>query len=149
MNEKRRISILFIVVVLNLSVTFGYVFAMPSYDLILNDISKLNGKILAENPNIIYLIKNTDLNDNNVYDFFYFDFDHDGKSTTEDYENAMKNNFFDYIVASSQPYTELKTLKVWELVPKYYCTNMVIRGLRPEMIIYSKCSPESVNQKPI
>jgi 4-amino-4-deoxy-L-arabinose transferase-like glycosyltransferase len=141
MNEKRQISILFIMIVLNLIGAFGYVFIMPSYSLILNDIGRLNGKILAENPNIVHLIKNSDLNDDYVYNLFYFDFDNDGKSTIEDYENAMKNNFFDYIVVSSRFYMELGTLKVWKLVPKYYCTNMTIKGLRPEMIIYGKCHP--------
>jgi len=139
-KKKTQFFILFVIMILNLGVAIDSVFAMSSYNLIVDDISKLDGKILADNPYIIHLIKGTDLRDDYVYNFFYFDFNRDGKSTKEDYEELMKNNFFDYIIIPSQFTTESKSSELFKLVPKYYCISKTSTGLRSEMTIYSRCA---------
>jgi len=139
MNEKRQFFILSAVVILNLILAFDYVFSMPSYSLVVDDIRKLDGIILADNPYIVHLIKNTDLRDDYVYNFFYFDFNQDWKSTKDDYEEAIKNNFFDYIIIPSELTIESECSELWQLVPKYYCIYKTSTGLRSGMTIYSKC----------
>ncbi len=145
-NMKKRIQffILFLIVILNLRMAVGYVFAMPSHIPIVDDIRKLDGKILADNPYMIHLVKGTDLRDDYVYNFFYFDFNRDGKSTKEDYEELMKNDFFDYIIIPSQFTMESEYSEIWELVPKYYCVYKTSAGSRLEMIIYSKCASKQI-----
>lgn len=140
MDKRRQFFILSVVVILNLWMAFSSVFFMSSHSLIVDDISKLDGKILADNPYIVHLIKNTNLNDDYVYNFFYFDFNYDGKSTKDDYEGAMKNNFFDYIIIPSQFTAESEYSELFKLVPKHYCISKTSTGLRPEMAIYSKCA---------
>ena len=140
MKKKTQFFILFVFVILNLRVAIGSVFVMSSHSSIADDINKLDGIILADNPYIIHLIKNTDLSDDYVYNFFYFDFDHDGKSAEDDYEKAMKNNFFDYIIIPSQFTIESESSELFKLVPKYYCIFKTSTGSRLGMAIYSKCA---------
>ena len=139
MKKKTQFFILFVVVILNLIVAIGYIFTMPSHSSIVNDIRKLDGKILTDNPYGIHLIKDTDLRDDYVYNFFYFDFNRDGKSTKEDYEELIKNNFFDYIIIPSQFTIESEYSEIWELAPKYYCTYKTSSDPRLGMTIYRKC----------
>ena len=139
MTKRRQLLFLAIAVILNLIVVFDYVTVMPSYSSIIDDIRKLDGIILAYNPNIIHLIKGTDLNDEYIYNFFYFDFNSDGKSTKDDYEEAMKNNFFDYIIIPPKYIIEPQYSELLDLVPKYYCEYKTSTGLRSRMTIYSEC----------
>jgi len=139
MNKREQFFVLSVIVILNLWVAFNSVFSMPSYDLIVGDISKLYGRILADNPYIVHLIKGTNLSDDYVYNFFYFDFNRDRKSTRDDYEQAMKNNFFDYVIIPSQFTIEPGYSELWKLVPKYYCKTKTSTNLRQEMTIYRKC----------
>jgi len=112
---------------------------MPSYSSIIDDISKLDGIILTYNKNIIHLLKGTDLSEDYVYDFFYFDFNNDGESTKDDYEEAMIDNYFDYIIIPPKLTVESEYSQLLELVPKYYCVYKSSTGLRPGMTIYSHC----------
>jgi 4-amino-4-deoxy-L-arabinose transferase-like glycosyltransferase len=140
MGKKIQFFILFLFVILNVKLIIDSVYAMPYYDTIVDDIPELDGIILADNPYIVHLIRDTDLTDDYVYNFFYFDFNHDWKSTKEDYEEAMKNNFFDYIIIPSKTTIESEYSELFEYVPKFYCVYKRPTDQRLSMAIYSKCT---------
>ena len=140
MKKKTQYIILFLFVILNVRLIIDSIHVMPSYDSIVDDVTELDGIILADNPYIIHLIRNTDLTDDYVYNFFYFDFNRDWRSTKEDYEEAMKNNFFDYIIIPSKLTVESEYSEFFEPVPELYCVYKEPTGPRLGMTIYKKCA---------
>lgn len=139
LKNKKISFILLIIILLNLYVIMGRIFIIPSYTPIIDDIKNLRGKILAENPNIIHLIKGTDLNDDYVYNFIYFDFDNDGKSSKEEYEEAMSKGYFDYVIIPTDLSWSFRGKDVQLLVKNYYCRNYTTISFQNQAVIYSRC----------
>lgn len=140
LSKYRKIFfILLIISVLNLWMMVGKILIMPSYSQIINDIKNMHGKILAENPNIIHLIRGTDLNDEYVYNFFYFDYNNDGKSTEEDYKDAMSESYFDYIIIPSDLTWSFAIKDKESIIKEYYCTSSSFYGFQNRAIIFTRC----------
>ena len=139
LKNKKLSLVLLSIIILNLYVVIGRVLITPSYTHIIDDIKNMQGKILAENPNIIHLIKGTDLNDEYIYNFIYFDFDNDGKSSKQDYEDAMRREYFDYVIVSSDLFWSFRGKDVQLLVKDYYCTDHATSSLQNQAVVYTRC----------
>ncbi|HLG24370.1 MAG TPA: hypothetical protein VI564_05570 [Candidatus Nanoarchaeia archaeon] len=119
----------------------GDVINYPSYNLIRNDLSIVNGKVLALNYNSFILIKNLPIHSTaeNVFSYYYFNYDGIPGSDIKEYERALNNSFFDYATVpsySSNKFTRFKTIE--NLVRKYYCPVLKSNGSNG-IDIYKKC----------
>ncbi len=113
----------------------------PSYNSIEKDVSNLDGRILALNLNSLMLIKDLpyDSTAKNVFSYYYFNYDDTLDSKIEEYENALKDGYFDYALISSYPTKIFGRFDLIEdLVREYYCPVSV--SDKPNGIdIYEKC----------
>jgi len=139
LKNKKISFIILAIILMNLYVIIGRILIFPSYTPILNEIKNINGKILADNPNIIHLIKGTDLNDDYIYNFIYFDYDNNGKSSKEDYKESMSKGYFDFIIIPSDLSWSFRGKEVQLLVKDYYCTKDSKSSLQNQAVIYSRC----------
>jgi len=139
LKYKKMALLLLVIIVLNLSMLIDVILTVPSYTPIINNIRNMQGTILSYNPNLIHLIKGTDLKDNYVHNFFYFDYDNDGKSSKEDYREAMIERYFNYIIIPSDFTWTIKVKEIAPMIMYYYCTNSSYKGFQNRAIIFTPC----------
>jgi hypothetical protein len=113
----------------------------PSYNLITDQLTDIDGKILALNLNSFMLAKGMPLNSTaeTVYSYYYFSYDNVPGSEIREYEQALSENFFDYAFVSSYSSGKYPRYDMIEtLVRKHYCP--IFESRRPNGIdIYVRC----------
>jgi hypothetical protein len=111
----------------------------PSYNHIEGILSTLDGRVLALNSNSFMLAKNLPLNSTAENVFKYHFFEYKGKpDSIENYEEALRDGFFDYALISSYSGNFPKYRLIEKLVRQYYCpflTSEKFNGID----IYKKC----------
>ena len=133
--------ILILYIIISINFAFNDVNNYPSYNLIEDNLSTLNGKILALNPNSFILIQNMPLNSTaeNIYHYYYFNYDCVVDSKIEEYEEALKDGFFNYATISSlSPYTFPRYQRIENLVRKHYCP-ILLSNKSNGIDIYKRC----------
>jgi hypothetical protein len=145
-NKKILLSIILFFIILNLYSASVDVLNYPSYNSIGNKLSEIDGKILALNPHAFILSKGWDVyaTAEKVFSYYYFEYEYnattlDHKSDMNDYENALRDNFFDYALISSYSPQELpRYVQIENLVRNYYCP-VLKQGTPSGVDIYKKC----------
>ncbi|MFH1331820.1 MAG: hypothetical protein ABIH63_00865 [archaeon] len=133
--------LLILYLVVSISVAIKEVNDYPSYNLIEDNLDVVNGKILALNLNSFMLIKNMPINSTaeNVFSYYYFNYDVTTDSKIEEYEQALKDGYFDYATISSYSPNKFSRYKmIEELVRKYYCP-MLKSDKSNGIDIYKRC----------
>lgn len=142
-SNKKRWVWLFLLLYVIASVGFAIndVYNYPSYALIKDDLNVVNGRVLAINLNSFMLIKDMPLNSTaeNVFGYYYFNYDGVVDSKIEEYEHALKDGYFDYALISSYSPQKFPRYKLIEdLVREHYCP--LHNSKRPGGIdIYKRC----------
>lgn len=110
MNVKNiNINKTILYIIIGIFAYFSFVSALaiansyPSYKPLSVELKNLNGKVLVAHPNVYALVKELPINATQDQLFSYFYFDYNGKqgSDIEIYKEAIKDGFFDYAVVSS------------------------------------------------
>jgi hypothetical protein len=146
-DKKILFPIIVFLLILNLQTASVSVWNYPSYNSIENELSNINGKILALNPHAFILSKGWDVYSTaeKVFSYYYFEYEYnlttfDHKSDMNDYEMALKDNFFDYALISSYSSPEFpRYVQIENLVRKYYCPYLK-QNKSNGIDIYKKCS---------
>lgn len=107
--EKININKTILCIIIGIFAYFSFVSALslahsyPSYKPLIAELKSLNGKVLVAHPNVYALIKELSINATKDQLFSYFYFDYNGKegSDIEIYKEAIKDGFYDYAVISS------------------------------------------------
>jgi hypothetical protein len=140
-NGMRTFLLLGVFAVLNISFAAAEVVNYPSYNLISENIKQVDGKVLALNLNSFMLAKGMPLNStaDKVYSYYYFSYDNIVDSKIEEYENALKDGYFDYVTIASFSSAKYPRYDMIEaLVREYYCPLLESAG--PNGIdIYQRC----------
>jgi hypothetical protein len=142
-KKKPKYAVVFLVLYIILSVNFALknVNNYPSYNNIKDSLSEINGRVLALNPNCLILIKGMPLNSTteNVFSYYYFNYDNNVDSKIEEYEQALKEGYFNYATISSYSSDTFPRYKeIEDLVRKYYCPVLHSNGSNG-IDIYKKC----------
>jgi len=146
-DKKILFPIIVFLLILNLQTASVSVWNYPSYNSIENELSNINGKVLALNPHAFILSKGWDIYSTaeKVFSYYYFEYEYnlttfDHKSDMNDYEMALRDNFFDYALISSYSPPEFsRYIQIENLVRKYYCPYLKENKLEG-IDIYKKCS---------
>ena len=146
LNKKILLPIIIFFLILNLNTASIGVWNYPSYNSIENKLGDINGKILALNPHAFTLSKGWDVyaTAEKVFSYYYFEYEYnsttlDRKSDMNDYETALKDNFFDYALISSYSPPEFpRYVQIENLVRKYYCPYLK-QNKSNGIDIYKKC----------
>jgi hypothetical protein len=147
LDKKILLPIIAFLVILNLLTASVVILNYPSYNSIESKLSNIDGKILALNPHAFILSRGWDVyaTAEKVFSYYYFEYEYnsttlDRKSNMNDYEMALKDNFFDYALISSYSPPEFpRYIQIENLVRKYYCPYL--KQNKPNGIdIYKKCN---------
>jgi len=145
-DKKILLPIIVFFLILNLNTASIGVWSYPSYNSIESKLSNIDGKILALNPHAFILSRGWDVyaTAEKVFSYYYFEYEYnsttlDRKSDMNDYEMALKDNFFDYALISSYSPPEFpRYAQIENLVRNYYCPYL--KQDKPSGIdIYKKC----------
>jgi hypothetical protein len=145
-DKKNLLPIIVFFVILNLPTASVGVWNYPSYNSIESKLSNVDGKILALNPHAFILSKGWDVyaTAEKVFSYYYFEYEYnsttlDRKSDMNDYETALKDNFFDYaLISSYSPPVFPRYIQIENLVRKYYCPYLK-QNKSNGIDIYKKC----------
>ena len=147
LDKRILLLIAAVFLIINLNAASVFVLNYPSYNSVKDKLSDVNGRILALNPHTFILIKGLDIyaTEDNVFSYYYFDYEynastHDINSNMNDYEMALKDNFFDYALISSYSPSEFpRYVQIENLVRKYYCPYLK-QNKSNGIDIYKKCN---------
>ncbi len=126
----------------NMWIAYSEVNNYPSYNMIVDHLGDVGGKVLALNLNSYMLIKGMPLDStaSEVYSYYYFSYDNVVDSKIEEYEAALKDGYFSYALIASYPSSKYpRYVMIEDLVRKYYCSEF--ESGRPNGIdVYGRCS---------
>ncbi len=126
--------------VLGISFAANSIANYPSYGLLEGHLQEVGGKVLALNLNSFMLAKGMPLNSTaeNVYSYYYFNYDGVLDSKIEEYEAALKDGYFDYAIIASYKSGYPRYDMIEENVRKYYCKAFESGGPNG-MAVYRRC----------